>query len=261
MEQDAPFLPELPEGDVLLMAQQQPDFDAKPSTTTEPSFWWNPPVGPDGFIVVNEADLWTSFYGNVLGAKCWLEKYLEHMENIKAATLSASAPPGKVQAIGAAQTPLSQGQQATPGCHSPPKSATPPIDIDRERNRMKISAAFALPNLYKMDEILDVIEMLPQRSEPTVSLAPALATITFSISALVAPNDFLANVSMAGAANAAFYLLNRPLWRWFKRYNLACIHQEVRDLIRAFKEERIGEKNGNDLDSWHLRARRYIRLM
>ncbi|KAJ4185758.1 hypothetical protein NW755_008209 [Fusarium falciforme] len=123
---------------------------------------------------------------------------------------------------------------------------------------MKNFADLALLELHQMDEILDVIEMLPTRSEPMVSTAVVLRTVACFMSAATIPFQPVARLAVIGVCFGVFELLERPLFKGFQRYNLACVHQQVRDLLRAVEDKRISEKNRKDLDSWHLWARWWI---
>ncbi|KAH7265912.1 hypothetical protein B0J15DRAFT_545939 [Fusarium solani] len=234
MERDTPLLPECQGDDAGARAQRDRDSNTEPSTTKEPFFWWNPPEGPDGFIVVTGSGLWMEFHVNLTGAKRWLKKYLEHMNNIRTATSCASAPLDELQVTNAVrlfprrQEPVSSVPSSTP---------TQGVDIDRERNMMKNYADLALLELHQMGEILDVIEMLPKRSEPMVSTATVLWTVACFISAATIPFQPVAQHAVAGVGIGAIELLKRPL---------------------SLEDKRISEKNKKDLDSWHLWARWWI---
>ena len=171
MDRDTPLLPECQGDDAGAMTQRDRDSNTEPSTTEEPFFWWNPQEGPDGFIVVTGSELWKEFHGHLTGAQRGLRKYLEHMNNVRTATSSASAPLDELQITNAVRL---FPRRQEPASSVPSSTSTQGVDIDRERTMMDNYAELALWDLHQMDEILDVIEMLPKRSETMVSTAAVL---------------------------------------------------------------------------------------
>lgn len=166
MKRATPLLPECHRDDAGASAQRDRDSNTEPSTAKEPFFWWNPPAGPDGFIVVTYHGLRGEFHASITHARWCLETCLEHLNNIRTATSSTSAPLGEVQVTNAIRL-FPRHQE--PVSNIPSSISTQEFDIDREREWMKKQADSAVLALRRMDEILDVIEMLPERSEPMFS--------------------------------------------------------------------------------------------
>ncbi|KAL2686848.1 hypothetical protein Neosp_004390 [[Neocosmospora] mangrovei] len=176
------------------------------------------------------------------------------MENIRKVDSPTLVPPATLQGIDDSWI-LSDRLQMMATFSS--STASPGIDIERERNMMKACADLALSHVREMDEILDFIEMCYEPSESLFSPAAALWTSLCSILAATIPFQYVAQFAAAGAVLAASELLDPPLRYWFNKYNVACLRQEARHLRRALEDGNISEKNGY-LDSWHLGVRSWL---
>ncbi|UPL01278.1 hypothetical protein LCI18_012212 [Fusarium solani-melongenae] len=243
MERDTPLSPECQGDDAGAKAQRDRDSNTEPSATKERF--------PNGFITVNEFWLWLEFRKHRNAAKRMLEGYLVSMNNIRTATSAASASLDELQVTNATRIFPRRQESAS---SVPSSTSTQGVNIDRESDMMKKFADWALSELHQMDEILDVIEMLPTGSEPKVSTAVVLGTIACFILAVTIPFESVAYLMRIGACVGVSELFERPLSKGFERYNIACVHQHLRDLLRAMEDKRISEKNKKDLDSWHLWA-------
>ncbi|KAJ4157725.1 hypothetical protein NW754_009374 [Fusarium falciforme] len=176
------------------------------------------------------------------------------MENIRKADSSTPVPPTTLQGTDDSRL-LSDRQQMIVTLFS--STPSPGVDIEQERNMMKACADLALFHVREMDAILDFIEIALEPSESLFSPAAALWTSVCSISATTIPFQPVAQFAAAGAFFAASELLEPPLWYCFNKYNVACLRQETRNLMRALEEGNISEKKGY-LDSWHLRVRSWL---
>ncbi|EEU45701.1 uncharacterized protein NECHADRAFT_80841 [Fusarium vanettenii 77-13-4] len=258
IKRDTPLLPECQGDDAGARTQRDRDSDTKPSTTKKPLFWWNPRnplTGPGESTVVTVSWLWHEFHFNLTGAKYNLKKYLEHMNNIRTATSFTCASLDELQVSNATRI---FPRRQEPVFSVPSSTFTQGVDIDQEKRSMKDYEDRALSNLHQMDEILDLIEMVPEPDEPLVPIDMTIWTVVFLYFAATIPFQPLARFSLFTACIFSLHVLERPLSKWFKRYNLACVHQQVRDLLRALEDERISDKNMNDPDSWHMWARLWM---